>query len=453
LTRTYFIIVGAGTMLALSGLARAQEASVTEVVSDDGNSDAGALATREGNGYSVGRGLQLHSSVELDGGATDNVFYESPNATPVGSGLMRVRGTLDLATDRVKLEDLGDADSGPAEDGDSRSYTFRAGLGATYEEYLSSNSSVRAQRNLTLHANADLTVAPRGPFTVILRDRFIRDVRSPNFEDSLTLDRDDNRAYIGVRASSGVASATLHFENWLSVFENGQASQFANRVNDLVGLLGEWQLLPFTKVSADVSYGFYGPLGTSMISGMRIKTSSQPVRAVVGLSSLLTSQTSLKVHVGYAHASYDIGTGYSAPVGGAEFGYRWSPTGRIVAIYDYDHFDSFSANFYADHLFAARVIQQLGPVVFDGGPEVRLRHFGGVPALFGPPSRDDRVVAGSARVQLLVAEKYSLSGEYRLAIVGTDYRATTFDAMGNAIGMYDPGFVRNEFWLGFRAAY
>jgi hypothetical protein len=168
---------------------------------------------------------------------------------------------------------------------------------------------------------------------------------------------------------------------------------------------------------------------------------------------LFTSQTSLKVHVGYAHSSYEIGTGYSAPVAGAELGYRWSPTGRVVALYDYDHFDSFTANFYADHLFAARAIQQIGPLVLDGGPEIRLRHFGGVPALFGPPERNDRVIAGSARLQLLVADKYSLSGEYRLAVVRTDYRATSIDTMGNATGTYDPGFVRNEFWLGFRAAY
>jgi hypothetical protein len=85
---------------------------------------------------------------------------------------------------------------------------------------------------------------------------------------------------------------------------------------------------------------------------------------------------------------------------------------------------------------------------------VRLRHFGGVPALFGPPTRDDRIIAGAARIQLLVADKYSLSGEYRLAIVRTDYRAVMLDEMGiPTMGTYDPGFVRNEFWLGFRAAY
>ena len=452
MTRVTLVVIGAGAILAVSRLAGAQEAAVTDVVSDD-SFDASALAMHEGHGYSVARGLKLHSSVELAGGATDNVFHQSAAATPIASGLMRVSGTLDVATDRATQEDLGDPDSEVAAELAPRTYVFRGGLGAAYEEYLSGKASVRAQRNLTLNAGAELTVAPSGPFTVVLRDRFARDVRSPNYEDSLTLNRDDNHAYIGVRATRGVASATLHFEDWLSVFENGQPSQFANRVNDLVGLLGEWQLLPMTKISADVSYGFYGPLGDSTLLGMPIKTSSQPLRAVAGLSSLLTSRISVKLHAGYGRASYGSGEGYSAPIAGAELGYRWSTTGRIVALYDYDHFDSFNANFYADHLFTARAIQQIGALVLDGGPELRLRHFGGIPALFGPPDRDDRVVAASARAQLLCAERYTLSVEYRLAAVRTDYRATTLDAMGAAAGTYDPGFVRNELWLGFRAGY
>jgi hypothetical protein len=448
MTRTQLVMVSACTMLAGSTVARAQEATVAAIVSDD-NLDASALAAHEGNGYAVSRGLRLHSSVELGGGATDNVFYQSTSAS--SSGLMRVSGTLDLATDRTAAEDAGDDDADLA-DAAPRSYTFRGGVGAAYQEYLSGDSAIRAQRNLTVHASADLTVLPSGPFSLILRDRFARDVRSPNYEDSRTLARDDNRLYLGARARSGVASATLHFENWVSVFENGEPSRFANRINDLVGILGEWQLLPRTKLLADFSYGFYGPLGDSMVYGAQIKTSSQPLRAVAGLSTLFTSQTSLKVHVGYARASYDLGDGYAAPVGGAELGYRWAPTGRLVVRYDYDHFDSFNANFYSDQLFAVSAIQQIGPVVLDGGPEVRLRHFGGVPPLLGPAERDDEVIAALARAQVLCAERYTLSLEYRLAMVSTDYRATTFDAAGNAIGTYDPGFSRNELWLGFRAA-
>ncbi len=93
-------------------------------------------------------------------------------------------------------------------------------------------------------------------------------------------------------------------------------------------------------------------------------------------------------------------------------------------------------------------MQSIGNVVLDGGPELRLRHFGGIPMVLGPSERDDIVVALRVRGQLLFAEKFSISAEYTLAVVETDYRAIVPGG-----GDDDPSFIRNELFLGVRAAY
>jgi hypothetical protein len=452
MARSTFIIsaLGVVALATSSGIARAQQATVAEIVTED-SFDANSLALYEGRGYAISRDLIMHTSVQLDGGATDNVFYQSSSQT--GSGLMRLAASFHVVTVKDTPEDLGDSDSDTSAELTPRRYEFRGGVTAGYLRYLSGNDAVTSQSDWTVHALADLDLFPASTASLIVRDRYLRDVRSPTFEDSFTLARDDNDAYLGVRGTSGALAGTLYGESWISAFEGGQPSEFANRLNNTIGLTVDWHWFPMTKISGDVSYGFFGPLGTSTAFGMSIKSTSQPLRSTVGLATLLGSQTTLKAHAGYSHASYSMGEGYSAPVGGLELGYRWTDQGRVLFLYDYDHFDSVNANFYRDHLFSAQAVQQLGPLVLDGGLELRLRHFGGISPLIGAPDRDDVVTALLARVQLMRAERYTLSAEYRLENVKTDYRANTLDGMGNVIGTYDPSFLRNEVWLGLQVAY
>jgi hypothetical protein len=359
-----------------------------------------------------------------------------------------VFGGLFVATDKVNPTD-GEGEVTP------RAYEFRGGLQAGYQDYVGGGDAASGQRDLALNGAIDFVAFPAGNVSMVLTDRFVRDIRPPNFEDNTSQNRDDNVLSIGLRYQpyGHDVSATLHYDNWIDVFEGGLVSTYANRMNHTIGLRGDWQWRPFTKFVADVSYGFFGALGDSTLDGMPYKTSSNPLRAVVGASSLLSLNTSLKVHVGYTQASYGVGEGYLAPVGGIEFGYRWSDTGRIVALYDYDHFDSFNANFYSDHLVALRAVQQIGPTVLDVGPEVRLRQFGGIPKALGAPERTDFVAGARVRFQWLFNEKFSVSAEYRLGIVQTDYRSNVFTNTGTLMGTDNPSFVQNEFMLGFRAAY
>ncbi len=431
-----------------SGIAAAQEAVVQQALQTDA-ADANAVQAIEGYGYSLSQDTVTHPSIGILGGFNDNVFYSSSNADKQAAGLLRVVGGLFVATDKVTPADNESGETTP------RAYEFRGGIEGAFTEYLGGNDDVDAQHNLSLSAAANLVVFPAGDFSFLLNDRFVRDIRPPNFEDNTSQNRDDNVISLGVRYQpyGHDISATLHYDNWIDVFEGGLVSTYANRMNQTIGLKGDWQWRPFTKFLAEVSYGFFGPLGDSTLAGAPYKTGSNPLRAVVGMSTLLTLNTSLKAHIGYAQASYGVGEGYLAPVGGIEFGYRWSDSGRIVALYDYDHFDSFNANFYSDHTVAIRAVQQIGSGALDIGPEVRLRQFGGIPMALGAPERTDFVAGARARFQYVFSEKYILSAEYLLAIVQTDYRSNVFTNTGAPMGTDNPSFVQNQVMVGFRAAF
>lgn len=435
----------------------AQEAALAEVVTDD-TFDADRVGAIDGNGYTVSPGMVIHPSLAVQAGGVDNIYQQAAGEGRHGAGLLRLVGSFFVATDAVKPDDMGSPDPTAPEqvlDVTPRTYDLRVGGQLSYDEYLSSNDVIRSQRHVNARAMLDFTLLPAGPFTMTLSDQYYRDVQSPNFETSGTLDRDDNRAKVGAgfQSDDSTVSSSLYYENWVQVFESGAESHFANRMNHKIGLLSGWQWRPVTRFMWDVSYGFYGPLGTSVVDGMPYKTNSRPLRLVGGMATQITERVNLKAHLGYARASYERGEGYSDPIGGVELGLRWSTTGRVVMLYDFDSFDSLSSNFYRDMTFAAKAIQQVGNLVFDGGPELHVRHYRGIPLVLGNADRDDVIAAVLARVQLLIAGRLSLSAEYRFAAVQTDYRAITRDASGNPVGMDDPSYARNEFMLGVRAAY
>jgi len=438
-------------------LAFAQEAAIAEVVTDD-TFNADRVSAIDGNGYTLRRGLVIHPSIALQAGGDDNVYQQAAGEGRHGSGLLRLIGSFFIATDVVKPDDMGTPDPAEPEqmlDITPRTYNLRAGVQLAYDEYLSGNDIIRSQRHVNGRAMLDFTLFPAGPFSMTLGDHFYRDVHSPNFETSGTLKRDDNRANLGAgfRSDGNTVSSLLYYENWVQVFEHGAESAFANRMNHKIGVLSGWQWRPVTRFMWDMSYGFYGPLGTSVVDGMPYKNKSQPLRLVAGMATQVTELVNLKAHIGYARASYERGEGYSDPLGGAELGLRWSTTGRVTVLYDFDSFDSLSSNFYRDTTIAAKVIQQVGNVVFDGGPELHLRHYRGIPIVVGAADRDDVIGAALARIQLLIADRFSLSAEYRFETVQTDYRATVRAGMGSSVGMDNPSYTRNEFMLGVRAAY
>ena len=401
----------------------------------------------EGPGIQVSPGTVLHPNVGAEAGVVNNVFFEESSSGPVTSGMLRISARLDIASAKIEPEEEIPGEEAGKEPA-PQTFTFRGGLAAAYEEYLYyDNPSTTAQRNLTFDGQAHLQVYPAGTWSFLADDRLRRDVRPRNYEDSTSTSRLDNALALAVRFQPGgrQISATARYENAIDYYEGGTG--VANRMNQTLGLRGDWQLFPYTRIFADASYGFYGPLGEAQpVAGSLTKQSSNPLRIIAGVATTLTEPITLKAHVGWGYAPYAMGEGYNTPLLNLEAGYEYSPTGRVVAEYALDSQDSTNANYFRDHRLSLRADQQLRKLLVTGTVDVIFRGYRGITGI-GAPNRDDVILGARVRAQYVLNERYYLTGEYVGVTDQTEYRSTFMGFTD------DPSYSRNELMLGARAAF
>lgn len=422
-------------LLGSSGIAAAQE----------------ALAV-EGPGYPVGEGTVIHPTLGAELGFTDNVFYENRGDANM-SGLLRLVASAAIASKEIRpepvdpllLEGEDDAPAAPA----PQRMIFRAGGVLRYDEYLTTTSTVRSQRQLGADLNGHLEIAPQGTVAFIADERFVRDTRPTNFESFNDNNRIFNALSLALKYQPGgrTMNGQFRWENYIDYFEHPE-TRFANRMINSLHARYEWAFFPYTKAYADVSYGFIGGLGDNTLGGIEYKRSANPIRGGVGIATAIVEVFTVKAHVGWAHASYAGGASYSAPILGGEIGYRYAPTGRFVVLYNYDHRDSLNADFYRDHHLGAHVDHQISRVLLTARGELRLRSYQGVSeALGGGPVRNDLIFAVGARGQLVLRDNLAILADYRTEVDQTEFRSVV-------AGMVDdPSYVRTEITAGVRAAF
>jgi hypothetical protein len=437
--------------LGLFGLALSAMATSTA-----GAQTAETEAVVEGPGVALGEGAVFHPAISVETGVVSNVFYEDgdrANNDPVASAIARVVAGFSIASQTHKLaeeetpaiENEGDEEN-PEEPPPPAKVDFRFGAQAILNGYLSSNDNVQDQTDVGVGANGDVTFLPQGDFAVRLADEFLRDARPHNFESTGNLNRDYNHFMAGgtLQPQGRTISVGARYENTIDRFESDQAD-FANRLQHLIGLRGEWRLYPYTKFFADASYGFFDTLGDP---SMQVKSKSNPLRLQVGVGTALTEVTTLRGYIGYANGFYDEGTNFSNVIGGAEFGYRYTQYGRFRIIADYNFRDSLQANFYRDYALLAFLDQQFGLFVFSADGGVRLRKYESVLGnVGGDDSRDDVLLSGAARLAYLLRDWLAITARFEVTVDQTDY---TYMAGGITDS---PEFTRYEAYLGVSAAF
>jgi hypothetical protein len=348
----------------------------------------------EGPGYELTEGTVVHPSIGMTTGILYNPFYVNQGATSTPVIHVRAGATISSQDSRPPGEVellVSDADKDAARDA-APSVEFRAGALVDFEFFASPSENI-SHRRISGSLTGHLMTAPRGPVSFFIDETFIRASTPVNFEIPPENDRDRNlnrlinrlATGVQVRPGGGAFRFALQYENVIDAFESSD-SDFANRVQHLARGRAEWQFLPITRFFFDTSYGFFGPL-SSADCGL-IKRESRPLRVRLGSSTALTELTSLRAHIGYGKGFYqargsecgDPGTpDYSTVLLGAELGYRYSPLGRMSVTYEYDHQDSVEANYYRDHALVGRLVNQVDQVLLQGGIDLRLRHYNGVP--------------------------------------------------------------------------
>ena len=159
----------------------------------------------------------------------------------------------------------------------------------------------------------------------------------------------------------------------------------------------------------------------------------------------------VKAHLGWAYASYANGAGFNMPTVGAELGYRYSPMGRFVVLYDLNAYDSVNADFYRDHLLQGKVDQQFGQFLATFHADLRLRGYRGISAAIGAPSRDDVILSVGARANYVLKDTFAITADYHTDVDQSDYRYVVQNM--NGPGLDDPSFIRHEVTVGIRAAF
>ena len=462
--KTVLLAIVAAASMAGGDIARAQ---TSQVLGRDWEEVIG------GSGVKVGDGTVLHPVAGLETGVISNVFYEQDAGRT--AGVLRVVGEAAIAS--LPAERLADpertayerplwrrwagsiyqAHDGPfwrddeGDDGENPGappkLEFRAGLRAFYEEYISAESDVRAQRNLGFNANAHLHLFPYDLIAVTVDDDLTRSIRPTNFESSSDLDRWINNFRLAARLQAGGRALIpeLRVHNRIDYFES-ENSQFANRLQTTLGSRLNWWFTRFTRLYADASIGFFGGLGGGS-AGIE-KVASRPVRALIGGSTPLTPRTAVRGHVGFAKGFYESGAEFTGPLLAAAFSWRHNDFGVTSLGYHYDFQDSINANFYSQHGVTARMSQQIRRFLIEGTASIYLRHYDGVPmALGGGTTRDDIILALGGVGRFLLRDWLAITAQLQIVSDQTDFVSSP---NGNPD---DPSFTRFELFGGVVSAF
>jgi hypothetical protein len=433
--------------LAVLGAASAASADVPQNPAPNGPNDLlNPQSIVEGAGVRVGEGTVLHPIVGLETGFVSNVFYEDVGAN--ASGLLRLMvelqtGTLPPERMQIAAEDATDPAQQAKEQG-SFQYDFRGY--ATWDQYLSTNDAVTSQGGLGGGLLLKGLARPNAPLNFSFMDWYSRLLRPTNFESSSNTNRDINRVVLQLnyQPRGRTLSGYLYFQDTVDYFEQDQ-QHFANRLQNLLGVRAFWQMLPLTRIYIDLSQGVYSGLGSDST-----KVDSYPLTAVAGLQTAFTLNTTFNVRVGYTKGFYSSGPDYGTIVGGAELGYRYSPVGRVTAMYSYDLQDSINANFYRDHGFMVTLDHAFDPFLLFIRPEMHLRTYEGVSApgiMPTSPTRNDTIFAITAGGRYVLRNWLAATLDYSFASVQTDFRYMTDGITEN------PSYTRHELLAGLRAAY
>ncbi len=402
-------------------------------------------AVVEGPGVKINESTIMHPSFGVATGLITNMFYE--NSGGEMTGVLRLMGDVEFGP--LVPDAQPDELAGTRELSGQGKIDLRGGVSLTYEEYLSGNDNVRAQRNLGVSADLAFAAFPQGKVSFYAKDKFQRAIRPTNFESSDSINRDINHLDLGFKFApgGGALGFLARYENRAEFFED-EDQRFANRMQHSIGAGASWQFLPVTKFWFDASYGFYGGLGSASEG---YKNSSRPLNLQLGAGTLITPKSTIRAHAGFLWSNYEApGVDYMGPTFGAEFGYRYTPLGRALVAYSFTMQDSINADYYLEHMAKMALAHQIANVVAGAEGEVHFRNYRGIPPVVMPITTGDRndvIFLARANANYVVRHWLAIFAEYIVVSDQTDFLYMVAPGEND-----DPSYVRQEIFVGARGA-
>ena len=283
-------------------------------------------ARAEGPGVMLGDRLVLHPGIAAEFRYDSNIFFQATN--PVGEFLFRLMPSLDLATRPPQRG--GNAPHG---------IDFRLHAGIDYNEYLTSDANVSGHRSVGVQAGMLLTVLPQHPFSFDVFDNYVRSVQPPYSLLPYNIDRDTNEAGLRLRyrPGGGRLQLDLAYTFGLDLFEIPQF-QDLNVLYHRIDFRAMWKFFPKTAIYVEVSdqpylYLHNGP-------GTIDHPDSYPLRAIAGLTGLITAKLTLNAWIGYGNGFYQAvamtpTVNPNTPIGGIDL--KWKPSVLSEGVIGYHH--------------------------------------------------------------------------------------------------------------------
>jgi hypothetical protein len=259
---------------------------------------------RYGEGAGIRTGdLELHPGIAGEFGYDSNYFLRSdkdppPSAPVVGTLRLRITPSFSLSTiSQQRREAEGQGTEPPK-------VTFRAGVAASYSEFIATNSAysdqLSKQRNVGVVGNLQLAILPQRPWGGDVFADFVR-TPQPSTNPDFNFNRFTARFGGGITwaPGGGMFDWRVGYQYQLIYFEQTDFQNLRNHSNE-INTRGRWRFLPRTAFMYDASLGFvrYDNKTPGQLD-------SDPVRARVGINGLVTSSFAFLGMVGWGASFYE----------------------------------------------------------------------------------------------------------------------------------------------------
>jgi len=420
----------------------------------------------EGIGYRVGD-LELHPGLAAEFGYDSNYFHRSDDEEkPVGALRLRITPSISLST-------LSKQRRGVTPDAPPPDFEFRASLAATYNEFFpvsgpdDGRDLMSEQRNVGGTLGITLGILPSRPWSGQIYADIGRSITPSNQGlTSASFNRFNTNAGAELiwTPGGGLLDWRLGYRFGGTLFESDEFQELTN-LEHTIQTRGRWRFLPRTAMIYDARFGFINyPDGVS-------KTSSHPLRAMLGVNGLITNSFAALAMAGWG-ASFYTPRGqrdFDSLIALAELKYYLTPNpssdpgaatlalSSIAVGFSRDFFDSYIGTYYernrgylnVSYFFGGKVLAILeGGVGGIGYPDIDFRdEQTGAVAYHQDPFTDVRIDA-------------SLFGEWRIKDFlgvnlnlryGTNISDTSFPLVNETPTADDPNPMEYLQWQEFEA--
>lgn len=287
------VVAAAGVFAAAEGTASAQEWLKDRRYQEGQGIRVGDLELHPGIGGEIGYDSNWFLRTHKTAPAGSEFVNGPPNNEAVGAGVLRLTPSFAISTlSQQRLEGTEGGGGGPSP------VAFRAGISATYREYLG-EKQIRDQRNVSGNAYARVDINQQRPVGVGIFANYTRLIQPSVVADpNLSFNRSDvnGGAEVIIMPGGGTLDLRAGYQIFGALFEESQGVPFTNITHE-ISIKNRWKFRPRTALFHDTSLRFINYPNAQR--ALNYLNDSTPLRTRFGITGLLTERFGALAAVGY----------------------------------------------------------------------------------------------------------------------------------------------------------